>query len=280
MEHLQNIYFENLNVVSHLCGLFSIDARESWALDAPIMFNQNKFYYIQKGRCIINIEDEIYHGEPGSWFFIPANKVHSYYNLDSEPFEKYWIHFDLHPSKTNIFDLLGLPYCIKIGKNDKIIRLFDDFVTCDRSNTITDKIHMKSCLMDLVAQYISVANPKTHKDVSESNSCINEILSYISDNLNKPITNESLAEMAHMHPNNLIRLFKDKTTHTPAKYVTLQRLNLAKELLESSELSVTEIAERIGIEDGSHFSKLFKKFYSMSPVNYRKCHKTSEIYGE
>ena len=79
-----------------------------------------------------------------------------------------------------------------------------------------------------------------------------------------------------MHPNHMIRFFKNKTDQTPAKYVTMQKMEHAKRLLESSELNVTEIMERIGIDDLSHFSKLFKKLYAESPVKYKKNFKLSE----
>lgn len=276
MEFLQNIYFTNLNVVSHLGGFFSIKKDVNWSLTTPSSFNQNKFYFITKGHCVINIEGKEYLGKPGSWFFIPANKVHSYYNIKSEPFQKFWIHFDLYPNKTHISDLLKLPYCVEVGKNKKVKELFSNFSDANESNSITDKIHIKSCLLDLIAEYIILSQPQEVSMVSKSDICMNNILSYINENLDKAITNEDLADVAHMHPNHMIRFFKNKTDQTPAKYVTMQKMEHAKRLLESTELNITEIMEKIGMDDISHFSKLFKKFYSTSPVKYRKNYKISE----
>lgn len=278
MEFLQNIYFTNLNIVSHLGGFFSIRENVDWSLNPPSAFNQNKFYYITKGHCIINIEGKEYLGKPGSWFFIPANKVHSYYNIKSGPFQKFWMHFDLYPTKTHICDLLKLPYCVDVGKNKKVKELFSEFTTANKSSSITDKIRVKSCSLDLLAEYIALSQPQNVNVISKSDICINNILSYINDNLDKTITNEDLAAVAHMHPNHMIRFFKNKTDQTPAKYVTMQKMEYAKRLLERSELNVTEIMERIGIDDISHFSKLFKKFYGISPVKYKKHFISSEAH--
>lgn len=277
MEFLQNIYFTNLNVVSHLGGFFSIREGVDWSLETRSVFNQNKFYFITKGRCIIECDGKEYLGKAGSWFFIPANKPHSYHNIKSEPFQKFWIHFDLYPNKTHISDILKLPHCVDASKNKKVKELFSEFTIANKSSSITDKIRVKSCLLNLIAEYIIMSQPDNVNMVSKSDVCMNNILSYINDNLDKTITNEDLAKVAHMHPNHMIRFFKNKTDQTPAKYVTMQKMEYAKRLLENTEVSITEIIERIGIDDISHFSKLFKKCYGESPLKYRKNYKADEI---
>jgi len=277
MEFLQNIYFTNLNVVSHLGGFFSIKEGVDWSLESHSVFNQNKFYFITKGKCIIECDGKEYLGKAGSWFFIPANKSHSYHNIKSEPFQKFWIHFDLYPTKTQISDLLKLPYCVDAKNNKKVKALFSEFTVANKSSSITDKIRVKSCLLDLLAQYISLSQPENVNIVSRSDVCMNKILSYINNNLDKTITNEDLATVAHMHPNHMIRFFKNKTNQTPAKYVTMQKMEHAKRLLDHSELNATEIMELIGIDDISHFSKLFKKFYGTSPLKYKKHFIASEV---
>lgn len=276
MEFLQNIYFTNLNVVSHLGGFFSIKKDVDWSLEPPSAFNQNKFYYITKGRCVINIDGKEYSGKPGSWFFIPANTVHSYHNIKSEPFQKFWIHFDLYPGKTHISDLLNLPYCIEVGDSKKVTELFSAFTASYKSSSIIDKIRIKSCLFDLLAEYIIKSQPQEIRVADKSDICMNSLLSYINENLEKNITNDDLARIAHMHPNHMIRFFKSKTNQTPAKYVSMQKIEYAKRLLENSELNITEIMQKIGIDDISHFSKLFKKFSGASPAKYRKDFKLSQ----
>ena len=154
--------------------------------------------------------------------------------------------------------------------------LFSKFTEADKNSDIINKILVKSYLMELLAEYISLSQPQKVNLMSKSDICINDILSYINENLDKNITNEDLASVAHMHPNHMIRFFKNKTDQTPAKYVTMQKMEYAKRMLESSDLNITEITEKIGIDDMSHFSKLFKKFYAVSPAKYRKNYISSE----
>ena len=57
---------------------------------------------------------------------------------------------------------------------------------------------------------------------------------------------------------------------SPINYLIRIRLSKAKELLESSKLSVKEISEAVGYKDPYYFSKLYKKYYGKSPSKTRK----------
>ena len=57
---------------------------------------------------------------------------------------------------------------------------------------------------------------------------------------------------------------------TPAKYIKEQRLLKAMHLLSSTDFSISEICYEIGFSDTSHFTKLFKQKYNLSPSEYRK----------
>ncbi|MCA0901320.1 GlxA family transcriptional regulator [Microbulbifer agarilyticus] len=65
------------------------------------------------------------------------------------------------------------------------------------------------------------------------------------------------------------RRFKLATGQTPLQYLQNVRIDMARELLQSSNLSVNEIAEKVGYQDMGHFTALFKKFLSTTPSEYR-----------
>lgn len=65
------------------------------------------------------------------------------------------------------------------------------------------------------------------------------------------------------------RRFKLATGQTPLQYLQNVRVDMARELLQSSNLSVNEIAEKVGYQDMGHFTALFKKFLSTTPSEYR-----------
>src|ERR1044072_20821 len=73
-------------------------------------------------------------------------------------------------------------------------------------------------------------------------------------------------------PWRLAHLFKAEIGMSPQRYLTLVRLQRAKDLLETSFLSVQAISAAVGIPNPSQFTKSFKTAYGMTPVGYRKVH--------
>ncbi len=74
----------------------------------------------------------------------------------------------------------------------------------------------------------------------------------------------------YISPEYLGRIFKSGTGQSPMSFLISIRLEKAKELLEKEELTVAQISRQIGYNDAYHFSKLFKKHFSISPLAYRK----------
>lgn len=81
---------------------------------------------------------------------------------------------------------------------------------------------------------------------------------------------KNLAEQAFCSVPNLYRLFRKYFNATPANYVNSVRLENAAAMLENGDESVTEIAQRTGFGDAAYFSKLFKAYFSVSPITYRR----------
>jgi len=89
--------------------------------------------------------------------------------------------------------------------------------------------------------------------------------------LNKAaISMRKVAELFGMSQRNFGRRFKIATNMTPVEYLQNRRLDAAKELLQNSNLSIKEIAYRVGYLDVSYFTKLFKQFAFATPREYRK----------
>ena len=78
-----------------------------------------------------------------------------------------------------------------------------------------------------------------------------------------------MAQIVNLSPSRLRYLFKKETGVAPAHYLRTFRLEQAKELLETTFLSVKEIIRSIGVNDQSHFIREFKKSYGLTPAQYR-----------
>lgn len=276
MNHLAKIELSNMNVSCTMGGLLSISKEMSWKLKCAICY-QHKFYYILDGSCVINIKGKDFFGKPGDLFLIPATTDHSYYNLNGQPFKKMWFHFDLKVASVDFFQVINLPYCLHVGLDGKIISLFREILQLRSDNKITSVIRLKARIYDLLSEYMARSDIEDITIDFKGDNCIEEVLHYIEANLSANISNEQLAEVAHMHPSHFIRFFKSKMGQTPAKYVNLQKMNQARFLLENTNMTASEIMQFIGMNDISHFSKLFKNIYNISPIRYRQNYRSFQI---
>lgn len=80
----------------------------------------------------------------------------------------------------------------------------------------------------------------------------------------------ALAEVAGVSTPTLIRMFHAGLGKTPMEHITEMRMELAKNLLESTQLPVKEIAGRVGYNDPLYFSTVFRNYTGMNPRAYRK----------
>lgn len=271
MNYLQDIYLTNFNVVCNYGGYFSITKNDDWSYRKH-KFDQCKFYFIVEGKCTIEVENTIYEATAGDWFFIPAGAEHSYKNDKSGNFKKYWLHFDIYPS-TELFSALSLPYVVKLSNLSKVKRIFESCLKAKKSNELTDKLTVKSCLINLISEYIKTAKPNGVSVQSRTDERLDKVLRFINENLDKDLSLEVLAKKYFSHPNHFIRAFKDKTGFTPAKYVTHIKLEASKRLLEETDLTIEEITEKFAFANPAHFSRIFKQHYNTPPAKYRAFYK-------
>ena len=92
----------------------------------------------------------------------------------------------------------------------------------------------------------------------------------INSNLEKEISIEELAVKVNLNRTTLQKVFKEMYGLTVNEYRTKARLQLAKNLLASTDLSITEIAGRSGYANASKFSEVFKKNEGILPKDWRK----------
>ena len=81
-----------------------------------------------------------------------------------------------------------------------------------------------------------------------------------------------LADLTHLSITHFRRLFMETFKESPAKYALRLRLNHARELLETTDRTIANIALDAGFYDQSHFVKAFRNIYKITPTAYRRRH--------
>ena len=92
---------------------------------------------------------------------------------------------------------------------------------------------------------------------------------YIDANITAKITIEDMASFIGKSPSQVTKIFKSAYNTTPYEYLIKTKINLAKNLLKNTSLSIKEISTRLSFTDEYYFSNTFKKRVGTSPKFYR-----------
>ena len=93
---------------------------------------------------------------------------------------------------------------------------------------------------------------------------------YIARNLSRNISRADVAAEVHLNEEYFSKLFSRQTGFTFKDYLLNEKMSAARKLLETSALPVSIIASKVGYDNYSHFSQIFKKYVGQTPQEYRK----------
>jgi len=108
---------------------------------------------------------------------------------------------------------------------------------------------------------------------------VEKIIEMMRDDVRGELFLAEFAQSVNLSVWRLCHIFKSDVGMPPIKYLRLLRMERAKGLLESSFLSVKEIAFQVGLNDESHFVRDFKSTYGYSPAIYRSRYKHNSNGG-
>lgn len=115
------------------------------------------------------------------------------------------------------------------------------------------------------------ADPSAEELHTRSNLIVQKAKEYIDENYaQKGLTIHEVAKKNHVSPNYLSYLFKKNTGHNLWEYVIKLRMEDSRDMILNTDLRRYEIAERVGYESPEHFSKIFKKYFGLSPSELKK----------
>ncbi|MFT4834218.1 MAG: AraC family transcriptional regulator [Marinoscillum sp.] len=137
-----------------------------------------------------------------------------------------------------------------------------------KSKDIIIDLTLKEMLVRLMQTQARRIFENNYATLSAKNPLAHAI-DYIKSNLDSKLEIEEIAKKAYMSRASFFKKFKEELGLTPAQYILNERLKLAKNFLETSNHSISQICFYSGFENLSHFITVFKKHFSDSPGHYR-----------
>ena len=129
-----------------------------------------------------------------------------------------------------------------------------------------EKIRSLSNIATLMVKYILLEKMLTPKAVGSMETAV----AYIRENLHRELSVQEICRGTGLAKTMLYDLFHKRFGCTVSGYINNRRVERSMELLKNTDLSIEEISQNTGFSSASYYSKTFKKYVKLSPLQYRK----------
>ena len=260
-----------------------------WHIKTRVLVDY-EIIYVAKGSAIVTVEGVAYRVKKRDVIFSPPGVKHSIL-VDTEDFVQPHVHFDpiyteQSPKRkvsfsclenmseeqrtlmqANIFKEYSIPYVFQPREVSRFEKYLFDMIearnTNREHNTVLCKAKMLMLLRLILKQFVKAS------DNDNSSGIYDEVKSYIDNNYDQIITLDYLEKQFCINKFTLMRRFKNIYGINVITYYNDKRLEFAKQRLEKSEQSITQIAHELSFTDVYSFSRFFKNRVGVSPKSFR-----------
>lgn len=228
--------------------------------------NEFELYINLSGDVSFLVENNLYDLSRGDVIIArPGEYHHCVYKSDA-PHKFFWILFDCNKNR-EILDFLQDGFCRNyISPQDDLREEFLELCYTLHNGVLTneEKIYAFFRIFAILKQ--------SKNNVSEKSLLSHElhkIIDYIGIHIHEEITVNGIAKALYISQSTLERRFKEALNTTPSEYIKKKKLMLAAELLREGK-SVLVAGSSVGYNDNSYFIELFKRYYGVTPYQYKK----------
>lgn len=252
-------------------------------IDNQHFHNLLEIGYCHYGDGDLVLEDECYRFEPGMVSCIPANFLHVTKSDTDVP--AFWEFLFIDPEtslrefgKHNVREVKELLECI--NQNAFFIKAENNPMIVTLIRAIFEQMQHKAeyhqeCVKGLVYALLFEIAKYNGRRVMTSGSKSNVLqlenaIEYVEEHYAESFKIADLADECHMSETHFRRVFLQKMNMTPVEYVNFVRVKKACELIDRTDSSMEEVAEKVGFITPSTFNRNFRRIIGTSPYQWKK----------
>ncbi|MBQ8310185.1 MAG: helix-turn-helix domain-containing protein [Clostridia bacterium] len=201
----------------------------------------------------------------GDTYILREEEAHVYRADPNDPWKKLWINYRADYIAA-FMDAYGI--CSDVYPATDTRKYFDLAMEAVRMEV--SGIELCRTVADCVHKIISFAASKRAHGTDSDDSDEYRIREELNAALYRKLDLDELSVKLHISKSNIIRIFKKRYGVTPYEYLLASKIDAAKALLQSSQMTVKEIADRLCISDEHYFSTLFCNRVGVRPSDFRK----------
>ena len=243
--------------------------------ERPKGIDQAIFIYCTNGTGWCEMCDRCFPVRSGELLVIPPRTAHAYGADMRHPWTISWFHAGgtLLDSFLKELDVEASRPVVRIGEDTRLLALFEEVLeVVEQGYTKLQLLYASQALAHLLAAIIRDQRATRVKEPTAQQQ-IAKTVDYMNRHINRSVKLDALASVANLGRSQYSALFKAQTGYAPIDYFMRLRMHRACQLLDTTELSIKQVADEIGFDDPLYFTKVFRKVNEESPSDYRKLRK-------
>lgn len=221
------------------------------------------------GSGTVRMGGETYALTPGACMTIPAQQPHEYVASLEDPWTIWWMHVRGTDVAELTGPLLGIPQPLtRLRAVEGVVALFDELVGyLERRLSPVHLLAASGVAWHLLTRIVA------DSILPAEGSPLERAMRFLEARVDSNIQVAELATMVGMSPSHLSALFRRATGGGPGAFHTSLKMARARSLLDTTTLSIMEIASAVGYTDPLYFSRHFRRVHGLNPSSYRAQHK-------
>ena len=230
----------------------------------PMYAAYSRLYFIVEGAGMLISDTEELPLEPGYVYLAPCGSKCGFYGCKTVT--KLYFHINLQPAEGLADVFSSLTHFSRIPMPVDEAR---ELIRCYLSTEPLDHLMLKGALYGILTRFLRTEDLHSQPKTSYSDA-VTAAVRYICSHLSARLTVKDVSEAVFCSQSKLSSLFRKEMGQSIAKYVDDLLMSEAKNQLLYTKISIGKISERLGFCDQFYFSRIFRKRFGKSPIEFRR----------
>ena len=186
------------------------------------------------------------------------------------PFKGFFLNITTqNPELCDFFD--HLPDTAPLWNMETVVNLIRQMMTTEDKASMVGRLQLQACVCQIISLLAQHRLPRhtAHPGALRHQDALIKVDRYIQEHPEEDLSLQRLAQISHLNPTYLHKLYTDAFGRTPAQRVLSRRIYAAKLALSEGILPLNEIAIRYGFSSQAYFCTKFRQVTGLTPTQYR-----------
>lgn len=282
--HFDNVYIDNPilydSIILYQVGDLSCEAGYTIGEHKQFCY---EITYIASGFGFHYINGKEYPVKEGDIFLNVPGEFHDGMASNADPFRYFYIGFDFEYAQganafdhiKKMFDQVRSPVIQdELGIKAPFLGIFNELINLKEYSDVMIKMHLHQVIIMAYRNYFANWDKRYYlqNQTDTANQIVYEIIHYIDVNLLQIVELSELENQLGYTYSHLSHIFSKKTGLTIKQYYNRKRFEKAIDWMKESDMTLSQVAEKLGYQSLNAFSKAFRKQYGISPTEYQTLH--------